>query len=330
MTNESALVSWQIPENLNRSCYHEILVRWWTNDSDQFYDKSFDLGTSEAVIDNLNSKSGYYVQVILITPQRFEVSGNPKSFALSDLKKMNQSSLGELYENGGILYDSALIIILVAAFVSSSFLIIIAIIIYRNKKKRSTHDQPSKFNRCDNCCFTFCKCLVRSEDDPFAGKTDFNGFDRGAYQDRIIPLDIDSGGFTSSNRSRNTDFMRDMTPQWPEPEEGTLQTSASDDQEESEPFLEKCSTFSPISDVKQSNNVQKLANNHFSDHNSSSKSKLDPLIGLRRHSKTSISSSWSSLFNVPTSNTSTVKTTPSPNRKSIANVESTFTPRKKP
>ena len=179
---------------------------------------------------------------------------------------------------------------------------------------------------------------MRSEDDHFVGKTNFNGFDRGAYHDRIIPLDVDSGGFTSSNRSRDTDFMRDMTPQWPEPEEPTLQTSASEDQEEHEPFLDRQhSTFSPLSDVKSINNIHNnSSNNHFSNNHNNTSSKgrggggVDPLIGLRRNSRTSISSSWSSLFNVPTtSNTSTVKTTPSPNRKSIANVESTFTPRKK-
>ena len=335
--NESVLVSWNIPENLNRSCYQEILVRWWTNDSDKYYDVSYDLGANNAVIENLRSDSGYYVQIVLLTPQRFEVPGHTRSFVLSELKQMNQSALGELYQNGGFLSYSALIIILVAAFLSSSFLVIIAIVIYRNKtRKRHQGSSSSRLDSCDNCWFTFCKCLVRSEDDHFVGKTNFNGFDRGAYHDRIIPLDVDSGGFTSSNRSRDTDFMRDMTPQWPEPEEPTLQTSASEDQEEHEPFLDRQhSTFAPLSDVKPINNIHNnSSNNHFSNNHNNSSSKGrgggDILIGLRRNSRTSISSSWSSLFNVPTtSNTSTVKTTPSPNRKSIANVESTFTPRKK-
>ena len=331
--NESVLVSWKIPDNLNRSCYQEVLVRWWTNDSDQYFDVSHDLTANKAIIDNLNSKSGYYVQIILVTTQRFEVPGLPKSFVLSELKQANQSALETLYQNGGLLQDTALIIILVAAFVSSAFLVFIAILIYRNKKKRNILGHPSKVEGRHNCCYLLCKCLVKSDNDPYVGKTDFNGFDRGAYHDRIIPLDVDSGGFTSSNRNRETDFMRNMTPQWPEPEESaTLQTLASDGQEENEPFLvERCSTFSPLSDVRQVNNSHHVSNNHeVGNHNSSSKGRLDPLIGLRRHSKTSISSSWSSLFNVPTGDNSTVKTTPSPNRKSIANVESTFTPRKRP
>ena len=178
---------------------------------------------------------------------------------------------------------------------------------------------------CDSCCFSVCKFL-NSDDDKFIGKTNFNGFDRNAYHAAIIPLDVGSGAFTSSNRNNESDFMQNMTPQWPEPEE-PAQTSASDDQEENEPFLKRYSTFIPISDVKHSKNLPEL-NNHPNSHNSAT-GMGDHLIGLRRHSKTSISSSWSSLFNVPESNTSTIKTTPSPNRKSIANTESTFTPRKR-
>ena len=336
--SESALVSWQIPENLNRSCYQEIRVRWWTNDSDKYYDDPYDLGTNNAVIENLNSDSGYYVQIVLITPQRLEVAGHTRSFVLSELKQMNESSPGELYQNGGFLSYSALIIILVAAFVSATFLVIIAVVIYRNKTKKRNHaHSSSRHEGFGSCWYKLCKCLVKSDDDHFYGKTDFNGFDRGAYHDLIKPIDGGSGGFTSSNRSQETDFMRDMTPQWPEPEEpATMQTSASEDQEEQEPFLDRQqSTFAALSDVKQINNVHNnSSNSHFNNHHNNPSSKGrgggDPLIGLRRHSRTSISSSWSSLFNVPTtSNTSTVKTTPSPNRKSIANVESTFTPRKK-
>ena len=331
--NTSAAVSWKIPENLNRSCYQEIVLRWWTNDSNQFYDVPYNLTTTKAIIEDLNFNSGYYVQVILITPGRFEVLGLPKSFALSKLKQLSQSGMETIFHGGGL--DTAIIIIIVAAFVSSSFLIIIAIIIYRNKKKGKSAPQENSLMRgtAGRCCYSLCKCLIKSDDDPYTGKTNFNGFDRGAYHDRIIPLDVDSGGFTSSNRSGDNGFMRNLTPQWPEPEEQTLQTSASDDQEENEPFLEhRYSTFAPIPDVKQGNNKHiNSSNNHFGSHNPSSKGgRCDPLIGLRRNSKTSISSSWSSLFNVPTSNTSTVKTTPSPNRKSIANVESTFTPRKRP
>ena len=230
-----------------------------------------------------------------------------------------------LYQSSGLFYDSALTIILVAVLVSSLFLVIIGIIIYRSKKKHNNHRGTWMLKCCNNCCFSLCKS-VKSDEDQFMGKTNFNGFDRNAYHAAIIPLDVGSGGFTSSNRNHESNFMRNMTPQWPEEEE-PAQTSASDDQEESDPFLQKYSTFAPISDVKPSNSLP-AQNSHFNNHNSS-KGKEDHVIGLRRHSKTSISSSWSSLFNVPTSNTSTVKTTPSPNRKSIANTESTFTPRKR-
>ena len=93
----SGLVSWKFPENLNRSCYESILLRWWTNDSDHLHEQSYDLTTNNAVVGNLNSKSGYYVQVNFITPQRVEIPGFTRSFVLSELKQQNQSSSETLY-----------------------------------------------------------------------------------------------------------------------------------------------------------------------------------------------------------------------------------------
>ena len=326
--HQSAIVSWNVPSDLNHSCYDSINLIWWTNDSDRYFEKSFALDTNQAIIGDLNPQTGHYVQVNLVTPQRTLILGSTQSFVISKLEKLGVPPALGINES---FYNSALTIILVAVLVSSLFLVMIAIVIYRNKKKHHRHGNSSSFGHlvcCDNCCISLCRKFTKSSDDQFVGKTNFNGFDRNAYHAAIIPLDVGgSGGFTSSNHS---DFMANLTPQWPEPED-PIQTSASEDQEEHDPFLTRCSTFTPSisSDVKQVNNTSTKSSSNHKSSNGRSGGGEQAMIGLRRHSKTSISSSWSSLFNVPTSNTSTIKTTPSPNRKSIANTESTFTPRKR-
>ena len=104
----------------------------------------------------------------------------------------------------------------------------------------------------------------------------------------------------SSKSAKTGDFMSNLTPQWPEPEEpssavgimnaGQFATA----EPEHEPFLKRHSTFAPAIPGNKSKRARSgvvsaaIGGNHA--HHGRP---------LRRGSKESISSSWSSLFNVP-------------------------------
>ena len=143
-----------------------------------------------------------------------------------------------------------------------------------------------------DCCQQWC---YKSHEESTFQKTNFNGFDVGMYEDAIITTDNTSRPVTkrtsmitsSGGGNGNGDFMSNLTPQWPEPEEATLE------QQESFPFI-------------------RTHHQH---------STFDPGQRRRKNSNESISSSWSSLFNVPGTSSGT-GTVHRPNSVAVSNLSS--------
>ena len=146
-----------------------------------------------------------------------------------------------------LMYGYGLTIVLVTVGVTSVALFVVTLVMYKKG---------------------LCPCKRNDrKPDPHFGKTNFNGFDSNSYHASIIPLDV---GYRTS------------TPQWPEPED-----KANSSFDEQDPFIQRCSTFSPTSSTSAASSLQPQPSQPHRH---------------RRGSKTSISSSWSSLFNVPVVN----------------------------
>merc|ERR1711941_27578 len=125
-------------------------------------------------------------------------------------------------------------------------------------------------------------------------KTNFNGFDTGMYESAIINVETSKPKRHSyAEKMNKDDFMSNLTPQWPEPEEVPMGTH------EYDPFLRHTthSTFDPQGMLRGGRHRH---NNHGS--------------------KESISSSWSSLFNVPGTSSGTVSIRP--NSVAVSNLSS--------
>ena len=121
-------------------------------------------------------------------------------------------------------------------------------------------------------------------------------FFSGMYEAAIINVDSSRPKRSSyAEKMNKDDFMSNLTPQWPEPEEVPM------GQQEYDPFIRN--------------------------HNSGHSTFVDPPL-LRNHhhrreqhgSKESISSSWSSLFNVPGTSSGTVSIRP--NSVAVSNLSS--------
>ena len=353
LDNATVQVTWS-DNGLDRHCYSSVSLVWWTNVSEastgtsEYSEKSVSLSDKKVLIGVSalpeQTLEVYYVQANLVGPLNVQVYGETRSFVAAELTgppevSSGLSDAGSDGENDPLLLRSGyppttvIIIIVIAVIVAVAAVITVGLFVYRRKYLKNPEPIETMCEWSKVCC----SCLPfgtsrSSQNSARFGKTNFNGFDRGAFDHIIIsspiPLgsttdevvdddddDYDGGydngrpnlqrhsrfsvyrgsaylsgkGAAAANLAQsNADFMSNLAPQWPEPEEPVSASLAnihmSAPLHEREPFL-----------------APKRHHRHSPGRSGAS--------GQKRGSKESISSSWSSLFNVPA-----VSTTSSPTR----------------
>ena len=291
-----------------------------------------------------------------VGPLNVQIYGETRSFIFSELTPIPELSSGLVDPNSaagendplllrsGYPVTTVVVVALVIIFLVA-FAITIGLFIYR--KKYSKNPEPLEtvcLWRRECCsCFGLGNSSRASQNSARFGKTNFNGFDRGAFEGAIIissPMAVvgpgimpdevldddvdddeyDNGRANLQRHSRysvyrgsaylagaknganfvqsNADFMSNLAPQWPEPEEPVSASLANihvaAPLHEREPFL------APKRHRYSSPGRAAGGGRGGGGENRAGSSK-------KRSSKESISSSWSSLFNVPA-----VSTTSSP------------------
>lgn len=345
LDNSTVLVTWT-DGGLDRSCYSSVALVWWTNVSEastgtsEYSEKLVSLTEKKVPIaistSSENNLEVYYVQANLVGPLNVQVYGETRSFIAAELSSQPEISSVDDGETDPLLllksgYPSTTIIVisLVVVVIVVAALLTLGLILYRRKYLKN----PEPLETMCGWRRELCSCLGSSRSSQNSarfGKTNFNGFDRGAFEHIIIssPMPLgsttdevvdddeddydgyDNGRPNLQRHSRfsvyrgsaylgtkgganlaqsNADFVTNMAPQWPEPEEPVSVSLANIHMPaplpEREPFLAP------------------------KRHHRYSPGRAGGAPGQKRGSKESISSSWSSLFNVPA-----VSTTPSPAR----------------
>ena len=351
LDNSTVQVQWT-DSGLDRSCFSSVSLVWWTNVSEastgtsEYSEKSVSFSEKKVSIGIVASQDTpieiHYVQANLIGPLNVQVYGETRSFVVSDLNPPPELSSGLLDpdadgENDPLLLRSGyptMTVVIVSLIVVFLAALVITFGVFYYRRKYSKNPEPLEtmclWRRQHCSCFSVGRSSRASQSSARFGKTNFNGFDRGAFEHIIIssPMPIggvpeevldedvddyeyDNGRPNLQRHSRysvyrgsaylgsgaaknganfvqsNADFMSNLAPQWPEPEEPISASLANihvaAPLHEREPFLApKRHRHSPS---RQAGSNKK------------------------RGSKESISSSWSSLFNVPA-----VSTTSSPAR----------------
>lgn len=300
--NSTATVAWQLPPDLNQSCFDHIALVWWTNSSETstFSEMTFSLDDRQGDLTGLTSDHGYYVQVNLVAPLNVHVYGHTRSFTINQLPFRSPDVLAS---DQPVHARPVVLVLMVAGGILAALATVLTLLLYWRRKHRGLagvrhHHHYVKATQsvkgstgygcyaCRDWCYSSPKV---SRDSAAFQKTDFNGFDTGMYESAIMPPVNGEypSGLTGrvSSKNANNDFMANLAPQWPEPEEPSSSGA------EADPFLRKHSTF------------------------------VEGGGGHRlRGSNESISSSWSSLFNVPgsTHNVSAIR----PNSVAVSNLSS--------
>ena len=316
--NESVGIMWTLPEHYNQSCYEHISLTWWTNATDSSYsDMQLPLDQTQVKLSGLESELTYYVQVNLVAPLNVLAYGHTLKFSLRNLKEGSfpEDDKGDNFDQvmdplTNPLENPLVIVIISVSLVVLCVVLVWIVIKYRQKQSNKPFARSSVHIRHPSAISVCCQCRdwcygpKETQDDQMFQKTNFNGFDTGMYDQAIItttaegpvsrpvsrpvPAPKRSSYIEKSSSPKKSDFMSNLTPQWPEPEE-----EAGAGQQEYDPFIRHHhpSTFDP----KQ--------------------------VHMRRHgSKESISSSWSSLFNVPGTSSGTVSIRP--NSVAVSNLSS--------
>merc|ERR1712241_144299 len=333
--NATVGITWTLPEHFNKSCYEHISLLWWTNLSDSSYEeKHLPLEKTQVTLAGLEDDLVYYVQVNLISPLDVQVYGHTLTFNLAELEYgtfPKSESKTKSVDLDTVTYSSTpspfVLVIISLVLVFICIILVVCIVKWRQKYSKPDHRfarnsvhlrHPSAVSVCCQCRdWCYGSKSEHQNDDHMFQKTNFNGFDTGMYESAIIGADSvdavpalpimassrsagpsDHRGATKKtsfvDKTNSKDFMSNLTPQWPEPEENLGQP------QEYDPFIRHHhSTFDPQGVV----HIQRDRNRDRD-----------------RGSKESISSSWSSLFNVPGTSSGTVSIRP--NSVAVSNLSS--------
>lgn len=325
LDNKTVGITWNLPPSYNQSCYEYLALTWWSNATDSsFSEMKLQLEQTKVKLSGLSPNLTYFVQVNLIAPLNLQVYGHTLKFNLPSLSfgQFPQVSETSGADQEAFIMQPLVIVVISVVTVLISILLVLCFFKWWQKHSKPNHRfarnsvhlrHSSAVNVCCYQCSPSDWCYGSNrqspKDDHMFQKTNFNGFDTGMYESAIIntsdsrPAAASSAVTSSSHNKRASilehaaknnggDFMSNLTPQWPEPEEAPLSGTTS---EEYDPFIR----------------------HHHHGHPHST---FDP-PHLRRHgSKESISSSWSSLFNVPGTSSGTVSVRP--NSVAVSNLSS--------
>ncbi len=224
-SNESILAEWRIhgPDSLNASV-QDCFVRssstgvatLWSNSSDSsaFMERTFDVAGSTGTIQlsDLTFNVGYYLQINFKSTPEFApyVYGETRSFTLNQLEMDEGVNMAK----SGTLTDTQ-IALAVTAGVALALLVLFCGVCLACKRRRRRHDL------CCSCC---CCC------DESVGMVLHQGATMGkkkkkssnlwlgnglSHQDASAPY---RGNLLQVAPVSPDDFMRNLAPQWPEPE----------------------------------------------------------------------------------------------------------------
>ena len=336
--NDTIGITWDLPDLFNKSCYEHIgnkfvnfisllsknyvtfsALTWWTNATESsFSEMQLPLDQVHMQLSGIEDDLTYFIQVNLVAPLNVLVYGHTLKFNLLDLPF---GSLELEKPSYPATPSTLLIIILVAVGVAILMILVLCICKWMQRrqqpKNRFARKSVIRNGKSYACCNYSEWCYGQRETDEMFQKTNFNGFDtgklkvqinlkmylkmyffEGMYEAAIINVESSKPKRSSyAEKMNKDDFMSNLTPQWPEPEEVPM------GQQEYDPFIRNT-------------------------HNNGGHSTFDPPI-LRNHhhhrreahgSKESISSSWSSLFNVPGTSSGTVSIRP--NSVAVSNLSS--------
>lgn len=322
LDNDTAGITWSLPDYFNSSCYEHLAMTWWSNATESsFSEMQLPLDKVQIKLSGLDPELTYYVQVNLIAPLNVQIYGHTLKFSLEDLpygQLLEEDSNGNPVQSWSDKPSTLVVVIITLVLIFISIVLVVCCV-----KWRQSHASKNRFARNSvhlrhpSAVSVCCQCATKSwcygsgggkKDDQMFQKTNFNGFDTGMYEAAIINTDsavnsrlmvapptttsvaIKRTSFVAANAStdKSGDFMSNLTPQWPEPEEAPL------GQQEYDPFIR----HHPSS---------------FGDHHHHQER-------TRHGSKESISSSWSSLFNVPGTSSGTVSIRP--NSVAVSNLSS--------
>ena len=207
LDNNTVQVEWT-DNGLDRSCFSSVAVVWWTNISEastgtsEYSEKIVSLSDRKVLIGIVTTAEVpgeiHYVQANLVGPLNVQVYGETRSFVFSDLGLVPEISPGiidpdadggndRLLLSSGYPVTTVVVVALVVIFVLA-FALTLGLFLYR--RKYSKNPEPIEtvcMWRREHCpCFGSGYSSRASQNSGRFGKTNFNGFDRGAFEGAII------------------------------------------------------------------------------------------------------------------------------------------------
>ncbi len=202
-------------------CYEGAVLALWTNETESdFQEKTLELSPERREttdVAGLQSGVGYYVQVNLASPLGLYVYGETRSFVVNNLEEAAEDDL-ESEESGSLTSAETA---LAASLGSLAAILVLASAAFLYcKRRREASRWPTGADR--GGILSSCDCCLSASTSSSYPKRSGGGSGRKRRKGRIVgsPLDVYDGDVLQAAPISPGDFMRNLAPQWPEPEPG--------------------------------------------------------------------------------------------------------------